>query len=303
MIGVGSIAFTIGRVEPLENMGVFQGDPGKMEGFRSMGMHRYARTSQAPVDLAFESVKKTLERSPVPVDKIDALLYCTENGAGYSFYGQFADWCVRLGLRNAFPIGLFMAGCGNFGSALHLSHGLLRNGAFRNILLVTVYVEQEGELRRLMEPAVGILGDGSASCLLSSEAPLDFQLEHTRALAMNELGAISPSREFLRYNLENYKGRKRIFDEFYAATEYRPGDFKVMITNNYGLNTQKGFASESGMPMDAIFKENIPRWGHIQSSDVLINLDSASPSLGRGDAAMLLSTGPTTWAIGIVSKN
>jgi 3-oxoacyl-[acyl-carrier-protein] synthase-3 len=303
MIGIGRIASTLGRIEPLEALGVFQADPGKLEGFRSMGMRKYASSSQSQVDLAFESVRKTLEGSPVPAERIDALLYCTENGAGYGFYGQFAGWCARLGLKNAFPLGLFMAGCGNFGSALNLARGLLANGTFRNILLVTVYVELEGEARRLMEPSVGILGDGSASCLMSAEEPLEFRLEHTRALAMNDLGTISPSREFLRYNLENYKGRKRIFDEFYAETAYRPGDFKIMITNNYGLNTQKGFASESGLPMEAIFMDNIPRWGHIQTSDVLINLASATPSLSRGETALLLSTGPTTWAIGIVSKN
>lgn len=300
-ITLGAISCAVGEERSIAELPELSRDPARLARFRSMGMDRYRASDESASDLAFRSIRNTLEAAGgIPVG---ALILCSETPGTSGRFNDIAKHCARYGLASAVPLGISLSSSGNFASGLQVAVALLRTGCYTDIVLATTDCAAGKERNRLMEPGVGIVSDGAASCLLSSRVALEYRVHGVDLLANNRMSAFSPESDYLAYSLESYKGRKEIFDHaFRGAPGLSPRDIRWLIANNYGLNTHKGFSSESGLPMERVFRDNVAALGHVSSADTLINLKDCSGRLGAGEQVLLLSTGPNSWGIARLEK-
>lgn len=299
-IHFGGITHSLGEAREIGELDPLREDPKRLERFLRMGFRHYRRSGATAVELAFDCAKRTLEATGVRGASVDAILYCTETFGEPDFYHSLSRACQALGLDAAFQIGISLTGCGNFSSGLKTGASLIASGGFRRVLLLCADRAAQGPASRLMEPGVGIVSDGAAGCLLSEDATLPYRLLHVELLAKNAMGTLDPARDFMKYNMESFEGRRDVFSRTYAKLGAAPADVALLVTNNYGSNTMKGFASESGVGMDRIFAGNVAANGHVSAADNLINLEACRDRLPAGGLALMLSTGPFSWGLAAI---
>lgn len=288
-----------GEPRELSDIGQLGADPKKLSAFEKVGFRTYLRTGESPAQLSSKAMEAVLAAASVPAGDIQYVLYCCEFNHGPVYYREIHRACDRLGLRNAYPIGVYLTGCGNFAAGIKLGSGLIASGQAENIMLVAVQCV-ENDSMRLQQPAVAVLSDAASACILTRnpDGPC-FQVGHTELHARHGMGGLDPERDFLRYNMENYKGRIEARERFTRGAGIAPDGFSAIITANYGEPTLLGFASELKVGIEKLYRKNVARYGHAGAADNLINLSDYldAPGWEAGREILMMTTGPYSWGL------
>jgi 3-oxoacyl-[acyl-carrier-protein] synthase-3 len=305
---VHGISQVLGEPRPIEELTVLRDDPARLDAFRSMGFVRYRRASMSAAQLGVAAIAKLIEEFAIDPANIDVLLYCSNSLTDPAYYHVFHRALTQMGLANAFPIGLHFTFCGNFGSGVRVALAMLMAAEARSVLVLCADKGAErDDSKRLYEPAVAVTSDGAACCLLSTREGGRLQVHGTSQLVNHAMSVLSVddlslpgktrSPEFMWYSLASMRGRKQACERALQRFGLTPPDVAGLITNNYGENTAKGFASETGIPLDRVFRDNVAENGHVHTADVLINLktlmERRRPPIRT--TLLLLSTGPYSW--------
>lgn len=275
-----------------------------------MGFERYLRCRESPAEMASKAIRDTLGKTDLAPGEIDILLYASEYAHDESEGAWIHALCLDNGLVNAFPIGIRLNFCGNLGSCFRIANQMLSAGSARNIIIVTAdSTTESGPDSRLLEPFVAVTSDGAASCIISTRGLSPLRLTGTHEHvdhAMSRMdvaslrnGSMVNKPEFFHYSLDSYRGRKKTFQDYYRRSGLSSEDISFLITNNYGVNTLAGFASEAGLGIKQVFGRRTSEVGHVQSADSLLNLEDlvSSGALRVGDRILMLSTGPYSWSL------
>jgi len=306
--------FCLGQQHSMNELSFLKQDQERQRRFEEMGFVNFLYASESAIDLGLQAIDACLSSTQTDPKDIEVVIWCSNTLDDKMYYRDLHQGFHQRLLSNAFPIGVHGTFCGNLGTGIRLLRSLFIGGGVRNALLVSTDKNLEfDEKARLLEPGVAVTSDG-ASCMKFSSETGGYRLEGIHQLVNHSMadleiddiyeGNLRYKPSFMRYSLESFKGRKRAADEYYDKTRTSSDDYTWIVTNNYGLNTVKGFASESGMPLDKLFSANIPRTGHIQGTDNALNLATLDNEIGlkKGDRILLLSTGPYSWGYWSVTR-
>ncbi|HEY8206015.1 MAG TPA: 3-oxoacyl-[acyl-carrier-protein] synthase III C-terminal domain-containing protein [Myxococcaceae bacterium] len=298
---VTGFAYRVGELRPVQELGV---EPDLVEILLAGGLETYSRARQTAVELAQEAAGETLRLTSCAPGDVDAVVFANESVWSDGAVGQDKAGDMRreiyralhgLGLTRAYPVGAGLSGCANMLAGVGMARGLILTAGLRNVLVVGSDRRADGH--RLIPPAVGVISDGAASCLVTAKAGPGFIVEALCQHADLSLHESDLSKDFGRYLLEMGKAVKALGERMRELTGRSADAYKRLVLNNYGASTMRMFAHQLGFRTDQMYRRNVARLSHVAAADIAINLADleAAGELQSGDRVMAFASGPVSW--------
>ena len=254
--------------------------------------------------LAADAIRCSLNSTKIDPSSVEAVVFCTSS---YWHYQQISAKAIGnvlddLGLGKANLILTSVMGCHNAPTGMRLARNLIRAENYENVILVTCDLNQTDVTRLTKEPA--IMGDGAASCVISSHHQSEYRLIDIAQLDRHSLGRYTDSERDsqLRF-LEWMRGAKTVVDTVISRNGLKIADIKAFIPNNYNAEMSQNLAKKIGVNPIVLFPFNAMS-GHVWSSDVLISLSRIDKEmdLKDRDTILLLGTGPQNFGAVLLEK-
>jgi 3-oxoacyl-[acyl-carrier-protein] synthase-3 len=273
---------------------------------RASGLERFPRYAGSLEELCLAAIRRALEKAQADPLAIDAAFFATETMAAgpagaESLKGaraQIYRALHRAGTKHAFPAGITYSGCANFAASVAAAAGFIATGACRTALVVAVDVQSSDRIR-LVPPAVAVMGDGAAACVVRAEPGNGMALGAVQLHANLDMHDIVPGGDMGRHMLELGRSAKAMGERMRAASGRGPEAYRALVMNNYSLSTVRMLAHQLGYRFDQVFTANIARTSHVSAADPLINLADLidTEALRPGDRVMAFSSGPLSWGM------
>jgi len=260
------------------------------------GLEHHRVAAQSCLDLALASARETMElaRSEAPERRLDAVVVASNSLARE----QPLAWIARLSaaLEAGSPAFYFVNGgdCLNFQLAARLCHGLVSASPSAAVLFVTVdRVADVCPGQYLAVHGAGINSDAAASCLFSSRTSRGFRLGGAFAYAQDtSLLAAAPSNVFAQTMFLV----KSVFRQIYEAHQLRPTDLGQVLTNTHTNAVAEIVALAGRLPLERVYRGNIPVTAHCFAADNLINLHAyAATHTESNQPLLLVGSGVHQW--------
>jgi len=282
-------------------------------GISSVGVSRDGETG---ADLALTAAETALSAAGVKGKQIDLIL-------DYTVLPQLflvPVWNLgnklqhELDATNAFTLGFSGGGTSNFHVALRFATDLLRaNEHMRTALLFGADTAIPGNRVINQDEPVTVLGDGASAIVLSRDAESDIVLgteistdgayhdvSYIPGGALNHLDREDRT-ELYRLQIDTERltraplaqTLKRLGDAALDDAGRQRGDVRHFIFPNLSAADQAMSAAVWGVPPTPRDEANRSRNGHVQATDLVLNLESltADDACARGDLIMVSSHG------------
>ncbi len=298
------VSYELAEPSSINQLEEAQQSPDLLANLQATGIAAYSRSRQSPAAMAAACAARTLWKAKVDPKDVDLLVFATSSFWEPRFYGKDIQGLItKLRLENAYPIGVTLSECANLIIAIAMAANTLRQGRYRNALVVTADKVRDGETR-IVPPEVSVASDAAASVLLTCEEKGQYELVATEQYMIPLAYEQSAHENFAQYLQTSAKGIREISQRTLNAVRKAPEDFSWLITNNYNLSVANLFATQSGFALDQVYTKNIARYGHGFGADNLINLyDCAGENPPEpGDLFCLLASGPNMWATAVLRK-
>src|SRR5262249_49980061 len=292
-----AIAYALGDLRDIGEIRELREEPDTLAALRASGLERYSVTDRSPLDQAERSLVQTLaqRRSREP---IEAVIYASESPWSEALYVQLNRMLVRVGLRDAYPIGLSLSGCTNFSTAIRLAAGLIHAEGLHNILVVCSDRAPENG-RRTMRPGVCVFSDGAVSCMVGRAGTGEFDVLRIGHENAPEMGEFNLEQDAAGLVMGIVDGVRKAVQRALVPIGHEPEHMRRLLLGNFCRHIAGMYANLSGFSEEQCFFDNIPRFAHTYAGDPLINLcDSHRGNpLAPGDLCMLLGIAVTSWGV------
>ena len=310
---ITAIAYELGEMESVADLAASE-EEDAIEILLATGMKEYSRSKRRISELVVDCIRRTLSQAEVDPKDVDVVVYATETFWDASEVSthretnrQYRQDIFRAiwetGLHDAFPYGVTFSGCGNFVSGVKLAACMLMAKQAKNVLVVTGD-RHPPKRTRILPPAVTVISDGAASCLVTCERAAGFAVHEVCQRAYLDVFDVDLEDDFGRFLVEMARTLRTLGGHMHERTCRTPKDYRRLLVNNYSLSTARVFSHLLGYETSQLYLDNIARVGHVSAADALINLfdlDQAG-ALNHGDHLMILGTGPVTTGLMAVEK-
>lgn len=260
------------------------------------GWGSFRQSDHDVFDLGIAAARRTLDKGGVPAREIDALFFCTTQfpGDAIAHIGFNVRLLGGLGLTNAFPAGITLNNCTSFLSAISMAVAMVRAGRCRHALLITADKVPDESLRMTN---FALLSDGAASCLVSREPGLGYEL-----VAEAFLPSVAP--------IDSYRGKdepelyQRVARAVTDESGIEPAAVKKVLCSNIFKPITQLKESKLGFQRRQLHLDNVPRYGHCFSADTAINLVDCETqgAIAHGDHVLLAADAPNLRASLLLRK-
>ena len=271
---VSNINYELGTSLSIDGLDFLANDQEKLKMYKLSGLSNYLISDLHVLDLCYNSIIKTLKESSIPYDSIDFVIYVSENAN--------KDYCInirdinflllKIGLKNAFPIGVSLSDCANILTGIQIGASLISSRMAKKILLVSSDKVLKESSKRKMMPEMSILSDAAVSCIISEPGTGLFDIKYITNKNIPSQWEINREKNQTQYSMEKFKGLLNVSKQFLNMHSLKPTDIKKIITSNYLKHISKMFVEMAGFKAEQGYYENIQRFGHTIAGDVLINL-------------------------------
>ncbi|RLA86419.1 MAG: ketoacyl-ACP synthase III [Deltaproteobacteria bacterium] len=283
---------------------------------------RVAAPDQAASDLAKIASERALEAAGMKPEEIELIIMATITPDTHCPAG--ANWLeAKLGAVNAVSMDI-TAACTGFIFALSVAEQYLKNGTFRNALVVASEV-----MTRTVDwtdrTSCILWGDGAGAVVLKEvdgdSGILSIHI-HTDGANGDSLllpgggskttpishESVDRKLHFLRMIEANHSFKVAVkrfseaCEEAVAHNGITLDDVKVIIPHQANLRIIQGMAKKLGVPMEKVFV-NIERYGNMSSATVPVALDEAVRRgiVRKGDLVLLTAFGGgLTWGSALI---
>lgn len=255
---------------------------------RRNGLSYYRQASGSAAELAKEATLKTLSGLGLAGGDVDAVIYATSSfDTRAALTVDYARFAADVGMAEKPTFGTFLNDCANIASALQLASGLLSLGAYRRLLLVTTDVFPSDDAR-LRNRLLTVNSDGAAACVLSREPSAIGLLALRHVWNQHAWLGGDIEKRFLGTLKGVQSAATALLQELQASGE----DFAALLANNYHKSCLNMFAFQCGVPPERVVHGDLAGYGHLSSSDCLMNLGAyAAERAGSSDLVMSVTTG------------
>lgn len=303
LAAIRSIRYALGESRPLAGLGLAPTHAAALDALHEKGVLQYAESTLSPVELAYEAARRTLDDARLPAAEVDAVIYATTSFWNERFRKESdIAWLQhKLGLADAFPVGVFMPGCANAVVAVRMAINLVRAEGCRHVLVVTTDKVMPGDAaRRVMWPDVSVLSDGAAAALVSCAGGGEWDVLGIAQRSAPQMWDLDGTSNLAAFLVGTVRGASRTVAGLLATTGLQAAQFRHLITNNYNVPVMRMIASRCGFAPEQAYLGNVARFAHAYAADVLVNLQDATgaDAGGRAPGALhfLLATGHKNWA-------
>ncbi|MFF1508209.1 3-oxoacyl-[acyl-carrier-protein] synthase III C-terminal domain-containing protein [Streptomyces sp. NPDC058326] len=260
---------------------------------RRGGLTRYAVFDEPPRARYDDCLAETLDRTGLRPAEVDAVLFFSSTFSAYDDHADLAALCARFGIRDAFPLGMFLGQCTNFSSALTVAQGLAATQGLDHVLLLGVDALDDRRAARVLPGDVSVFSDTVVTCLLSRPRTDGYLVERVEHRYRPELHALHPQRDLLRYIDGFTDALGGVVDRLTKATGRAAGDHTKLVLANHARPVLRNFAATLGIPFDRVPTEGIGTLGHCFAYDQLITLSELAErgETTPGDALLAIGVG------------
>jgi 3-oxoacyl-[acyl-carrier-protein] synthase III len=300
---VGSIAYELGELRDIGEIEELRNEPEVLTALRTGGLEHYSVTLRSPLEQAELCLRKTLAQHAAGSGPIEALIYASESPWSERLYVQLNQMLVRLGLQDAYPIGLSLSGCTNFSMAIRIAASLIHAEGLHNVLIVCSDKAPEGG-RRTLRPGVCVYSDGAVSCVVGREGKGEFDVLQIGHENSPEMGDFNLERDAASLVMGIIEGVRKAVGRALLPIGGEPSRIRRLLLGNFAKHIATMYASLSGFSNAQCYFDNIPRFSHTYAGDPLINLCDShrNDPLERGDLCMLLGIAVTSWGVLVLRK-
>jgi 3-oxoacyl-[acyl-carrier-protein] synthase-3 len=255
------------------------------------GLATVCIAADGPADLAAASIAGALDGGDRPDLHTLATTTC---------WPEVADVTARAGLSTVPMIGVTRNACANLLPALRVARSVLAAEEDTATVLVTL-LDAVRDGPRMLAGGIGVLSDGAASCLVTSERPPsgwviagaevanDFRLERDDGADPVRSAEVAHS-----------MGReiRAALERLAAGSGVTLNGYDVVLMNNYTGSTLAAFAKLIDAPMERLYDATRSDVSHCFSADPLIDLaamESSAPPAGTRVFALVC--GPGVWGM------
>lgn len=318
-VRLGSLAWALGDIVPIESILDDAAPADLLDRLVKNGFRACSVADEPATKLGARSVAATLACDGIDASEVDAVIYSSGSFGRDESAAPVPETRRRWAVRDAVTIdvlepngllncplfgGIWLAGSGNLACIWRLARSLVLVHGYRTVLCVTADAIPRGRTQyRAMRDGIAVLGDGAASCIVSSDGPGPFVLEGVGQTASPRLSGLG-SRHALQKRVEIMSGIRTAAKRLYETTATDADAYRWLVTNNYASSTRNEFAQIVGIGTERAYEGSVARVGHALAADPLINLgelEAASP-LDPDQRVLLLATGPLTWGASGVRK-
>jgi 3-oxoacyl-[acyl-carrier-protein] synthase III len=277
-VGLRGIAYHVDEIALIDQIPILAGDPALLAAFKASGHACFARSNTDLAAQAIAAARKTLAAAHMPADAIDAVVIGTSEMPGMKRIPEMlsTEILAGLGMRGIPVVGVTLAGCANYSSALRVARNMIVAEGLRNVLVIeTDQVRgamQRPYVSRFTGAACAIFGDGAASFIVcggDSMKDADFELAGMAQI-------VSPiDTERVELNdiwINTVTGFRRVVDEAMRRAGTAPDELAEIVVSNVGPELNAGLLAALGFPPFLVDSANAARTAHVWSCDNLINL-------------------------------
>ncbi|APE24959.1 MULTISPECIES: 3-oxoacyl-[acyl-carrier-protein] synthase III C-terminal domain-containing protein [Streptomyces] len=260
---------------------------------RRGGLARYAVHDGPATGLYADCLGETLDRTGLAPSAVDGVLFFSSTFSAYEDHADLAALCARFGIRDAFPLGMYLGQCTNFSSALTVAQGLAATQDLDNVLLIGVDVLDDRRAARVLPGEVSVFSDTAVCCLVSRARTDGYLVERVEHRYRPELHALHPQRDLLPY-IDGFTGALAgVVEGLTKATGRAPDAYAKLVLANHARPVLRNFAATLGIPFDRVPTEGIGTLGHCFAYDQLITLGDLAEQGGTtpGDAVLAIGVG------------
>jgi 3-oxoacyl-[acyl-carrier-protein] synthase-3 len=206
---------------------------------------------------------------------------------------MLCDVRTALGLRNAVVFSMSHMNCVVGLHALQVARALLQSAQPGDKVLLLTGDKIVSDTQRII-PDTTLLGEAAAAALIGQDATGD----RVVGRALTVLGRFYqclhwPEELRLEYKKIYVENLRNVMQAAIADAGRQPGDIDIILPHNVNRLTWKGISRDLGIPMERVYLDNIPKFGHCYASDPFINLASVRDTglVKAGDLVLLVSAG------------
>lgn len=201
--------------------------------------------------------------------------------------------CERLGLRDATPFSMSHINCVVGLHALRTARYLLADARPEEKVLVLTGDKVLAHEGRLI-PGVTIQGDAAAACLVGRD-PRGCRLLGSATDVLGRFYQCLDCPEPLQaeYKQIYVECLSKVMRDAVEDAGREPADISMVLPHNVNRLSWKRIAGNVGIPVERVYLDNVPKFGHCYSSDPFINLATARDSerVMPGDVVLLATAG------------
>ena len=273
--------------------------------FKESGLAKFWVCNSSPLTLAEKAIKESLSQLEIPPSKIDAVFYATNSFWNEEFHSQesICSLLVNNGLVEAYPVVFTFSFCAGVITALNAAYKSLLQGQYKNVLVVTAD-QLPGDMSRIVAPKISIASDAASCCFLSTKECFPWELKSPFLKFNAYLGMMDANVQFVDYMQGVGKGVTETIQGALTQAEIQVNDITKVMSNNYNKWISPSMLRLSDISSHQIYMDNISRFGHAGSSDIVLNLtefmSTADSELANN--LLLLATGPMMWGASVLKR-
>lgn len=269
------VAYHLDELAPIERIPALAQDPQLLAAFHEAGHKTYAHSSLTLAEQAICSAVKTLAAAQLAPTDVDAIVVGTSEIREPKRYPEMlsTDLLTALQLSNVPVVGVTLAGCANYSSALRVARNMLIAEGLKNVLVIETNQVRGSMQRQVFDDGMAcvIFGDGAASLVVSATAAGGSELE---LVAMSQ--TIRPL-DWARADINaiaanNFLGFRHVLDDVLKRANATRADIAKVFLSNIALRIVADLAGVLDLDVRSVYTANTSRTAHVWSCDNLINL-------------------------------
>ncbi len=275
-----------------ELAGQFRLEPAQVQAYgRFMGFDRIALADQDLGDMLLAAARQAVDG--VDPASVRYLVYAHTMAQtappGLNLVQQLRD---RLGLPRATAFSMTQQSCATGLSAISLTARLIARTTAQRALVVSGEHVFTPAVRFI--PGVAVIGDGASACLVG---PAGDRLVAAQFRTLGEFYqgvALTPADDlYHEYHRRYAVTFADVIDKALRAASLRIADVALIVPQNVNRMSWKTVAKRLRIPLDRLYLDTLPRIGHLNCADPIVNLVSARRAgrIAPGDHYVLAASG------------
>lgn len=281
--------YYLGDLKDISEVDFLQNDPEKLKSYYEMGFKTYSHSNIPMIEMAYQSIQKTLSELEMDPAEIDILLFVAESKHRDEIYSSYEVNMLLsyLKMPTTYPIGISLSDCANSLLGLQTAQAMVSSGQAKNVLVVCTNRASQRPGNRKMIPEVAVCGDAAVSVLVTS-SPGDYKIMGSRLIKNEPTSENAPP---LDVSIKKIKALRTITKSILENVGLKKSDINSIMVNNY-FELSQIFVESCGFDAEIGHYDNLAKYGHCLAGDTLLSLKDQQNELKPGNNIFLLADGP-----------
>jgi 3-oxoacyl-[acyl-carrier-protein] synthase III len=204
------------------------------------------------------------------------------------------DVCDALGLRRAMAFSVTQQNCASGLLSLDIAHKLLDDDEDDGALALVLMGEKPFTPLAQLIPNTTIMGEAVAACLVRPGGERDRIVSYaSRTFGQYSAGLGLDPESLRRFEQEYTPTLAGVIEEAVRRAGITLADIALVLPHNVNRSSWVRLAKSLDLPLERLFLENVPRFGHCYCADPFLNYAAAREQgrLHPGDHYLMAAVG------------